>query len=48
MRMTGEAKQSEAEESECELFVSVIHVEERNKDEKTLMLSSVLETNFRL
>ena len=42
MRMTGEAKPSEAEEAESELSVSVIPVEESKKEEKTFEQLSAL------
>ena len=43
MRMTGNARQSETEAAESELFVSAILIEESKKEEQTLMLSSALE-----
>ena len=42
MRMTGEAKPSEAEAAESDLSLSVIPVDESKEEEKTLVLSSVL------
>ena len=41
-RMTGKAKPSEAEAALSELFISMIPVDESNKKEKTLALSSAL------
>ena len=40
MRMTGEAKPSEAEVAEFELSVSVIPADESKEEEKTLALLS--------
>ena len=40
MRMTGEAKPSEAKAVECKLSVSVIPVEKSRKEEKIFALSS--------
>ena len=42
MRMNSEAKPSEAKAAKSELSVSIIPVDESKKEEKTLVLSSVL------